>query len=271
VGTSYAAPKVTRIAARLQSILPNEPCLLYRALIVQSARWPDWVQPLSRADKGDVLKRIGYGIPDIERACTNTPYRTTFISSNAPTIGAKNCHVYQVPIPAELRRPGDEHELRIDVTLSYVAAPRRTRRSQRGYLATWLDWVSNGKDESLETFVDRAMNTDNDAPPASGSLGWTIESRTNWGAVADARRNVGTVQKDWLIAKGNALPDNLCIAVRGHEGWNHDPESVAHYTLAVTIEIVGEEIPIYEPLRTAILELQSQVEAEAEIEMQVEE
>lgn len=31
VGTSYAAPKVTRIAARLQAILPDESCLLYRA------------------------------------------------------------------------------------------------------------------------------------------------------------------------------------------------------------------------------------------------
>ena len=40
VGTSYAAPKVTKIAARLQSVLPDESSLLYRALIVQSARWP---------------------------------------------------------------------------------------------------------------------------------------------------------------------------------------------------------------------------------------
>ena len=30
VGTSYAAPKVTRIAARLQEVLPEESCLLYR-------------------------------------------------------------------------------------------------------------------------------------------------------------------------------------------------------------------------------------------------
>ena len=37
VGTSFAAPKVARIAARLQSVLPDESCLLYRALIVQSA------------------------------------------------------------------------------------------------------------------------------------------------------------------------------------------------------------------------------------------
>lgn len=40
--------------------------------------------------------------------------------------------------------------------------------------------------------------------------------------------------------------------------------------MAVTFEILGQEIAIYEPLRTAILELQAQVgevEAEAEVEI----
>jgi len=44
VGTSFAAPKVARIAAKLHSLLPQEPALLYRALIVQSARWPQWAE-----------------------------------------------------------------------------------------------------------------------------------------------------------------------------------------------------------------------------------
>lgn len=79
VGTSYAAPKVTRIAARLQSIPPDESCLLYRALIVQSARWPEWSTGLRAEDQASLLRRIGFGIPDIERATTNTGFRTTFI------------------------------------------------------------------------------------------------------------------------------------------------------------------------------------------------
>ena len=39
-GTSFAAPKVARIAAALNRILPDQSALLYRALIVQAARWP---------------------------------------------------------------------------------------------------------------------------------------------------------------------------------------------------------------------------------------
>jgi hypothetical protein len=36
IGTSFAAPKVTHIAAALASNFPQESCLLYKALIVQS-------------------------------------------------------------------------------------------------------------------------------------------------------------------------------------------------------------------------------------------
>ena len=153
VGTSYAAPKVSRIAARLQSILPDEPCLLYRVLIVQSAHWPEWAGHLSATEKANVLRRIGYGIPDIERATTNTDFRATFISHGDRNIGPGDCHIYQVPVPPELRGPADDFDIRIDVTLSYAAAPRRTRAAPRGYLATWLDWISNRKGESLRSVL----------------------------------------------------------------------------------------------------------------------
>ena len=273
VGTSYAAPKVTRIAARLQAVLPEQSCLLYRALIVQSAHWPEWAYALPPEEKANVLRRLGYGIPDIDRATTNTNFRTTFISHKDRSIGPGDCHIYQVPIPPELRRQADDYSVRIDVTLSYTAAPRRTRRTRRGYLATWLDWVNNRKGESLEAFLTRALKSD-DGPvqEGAGSLGWIVDRQTQWG-LPGVKRGVGTVQKDWAFVKSHDLPDDLCIAVRGHQGWSSDPDSVARYTLVVTIEIVGQEIPIYEPLRTAIIELQSQVEAEveAEIELQVDE
>jgi hypothetical protein len=43
VGTSFAAPKVTHIAAALAAAYPEASALFYRALIVQSARLPTWV------------------------------------------------------------------------------------------------------------------------------------------------------------------------------------------------------------------------------------
>lgn len=60
----------------------------------------------------------------------------------------------------------------------------------------------------------------------------------------------------------------------GHRGWSHDPDSTARYALAVSFEILGQEISIYEPLRSALEELQQEVEtlagALAEIENEAE-
>jgi len=220
VGTSYAAPKVTRIAARLQSLLPDEPCLLYRGLIVQSARWPQWADTLSSDQQAALLRRIGYGIPDMERATTNTDHRTTFVTHRDREIGAGDCHVYQVPIPEQLRRPGDEFDILVEVTLSYAAEPRRTRRTPRGYLSVWLDWLSNRKGESLDAFLTRALKGEGETVQEGTSFGWVIEARGQWGRIPDIRRNVGTIQKDWALVKSHALPQDICIAVRGHLGWS---------------------------------------------------
>lgn len=100
VGTSFAAPKVSRIAAELQAVLPDESCLLYRALIVQSARWPAWSCGLSTTEQLNALRRIGYGIPDLARAATNDDHRVTIVSKGDQTITPNECHIFQVPIPS---------------------------------------------------------------------------------------------------------------------------------------------------------------------------
>ena len=291
-GTSYAAPKVAHIAAAVQQALPNEPVLLYRALVVQSAQWPEWAEgilselrsPDVRRDAnnrqrlleraGEIIRWIGFGLPDATRATTNTDHRTTLITSGLAEIHARECHIYQVPIPAELRRSGDEYDIRIDVTLSYAAQPRRTRRNLRRYLSTWVDWKSSKLRESIDSFRIRCLKEEGqDGSAIDGSvLPWTLHEKADAGLVRSARRNSGTVQKDWAVVKSNLLPESFCIAVVGHQGWSRDPDATAQYCLAVTLEIQGQEIPIYDPLRVAVQELEAEIgEVEAEATIEIEE
>jgi hypothetical protein len=267
VGTSFAVPKVSRIAARLQEILPEESCLLYRALIVQSARWPAWATRVPLTEMLNVLRRIGYGIPNEERATRNTEHRTTLISAGENHIKAGECHIYQVPIPDSMRGPADEYDIRIEVTLAYVAAPRRTRRNLRRYLSTWVEWKSSKLGQDMNDFRYRAMKgQEADDGSANGTpVPWMLDSNPKWGTIRDVKRNAGTVQKDWAIVKSNALPEDFCISVVGHKGWSHDPDSTARYALTVSFEVVGKEIAIYDPLRVAVEELQAEIEAEVEV------
>jgi hypothetical protein len=298
-GTSFAAPKVTRIAAFLQEILPEQSSLLYRALIVQSARWPVWAEALLSELRQEnpkptkarhehlinevsrLIRSLGYGIPALERATTNSDYRTTFITDGDVEIRAGGCHIYQIRIPPALRGAGDEYDVRIEATLSYVAQPRRTRRKLRRYLSTWVDWTSSklgeGNDEFHERAIEPEQDSDEEVPDeaADGALvgsvfPWTVHEKNNWGYVRNSKRNAGTVQKDWATVKSNRLADHFSIAVRGHVGWSRDPDSAARYSLAVTLEIVGQEIPIYESLRVSTEELRNELEAEVPQEAEIE-
>ena len=49
-----------------------------------------------------------------------------------------------------------------------------------------------------------------------------------------------------------------------------DPASSARYSIAVSFEVIGKEIPIYEDLRVAVEVLQVQIQAEVEAEAVVE-
>jgi hypothetical protein len=130
--------------------------------------------------------------------------------------------------------------------------------------------MSNRKEERMEAFVSRAMREDATVVREGSSFDWTISARASDGLIADVRRSIGTVQKDWAYIKSNALPENFCIAVRGHKGWSKDPDNAASYTLAVTFDVIGKEIAIYDPLRVAVQELQAEIgemQGEAEVEV----
>lgn len=266
VGTSFSAPKVAHIAAELAKVLPDSSTLLYRALIVQSARWPE-ILHAENMPIDERLRYYGYGVPSLQKAVENDEYRVTLITNNASEIGLTEAHVYQIPIPEEMRQIGDEYNIRVDITLSYAAKPRRTRRNIRNYLSTWVDWESSNIGEDPDVFVRRIFETGariNDG----GGIPWTIGIRTDRGEAEGFRRASGTLQKDWAIVKSHQLRDGFCIAVRGRKGWN--PALKAKYCLAVSFEAVDADVMIYESIRTLIeTEVQTgEIEAEFEIELE---
>ena len=88
--------------------------------------------------------------------------------------------------------------------------------------------------------------------------------QNNHGIIKDVSRSTGTLQKDWTIVKSFELTEAFCIAVVGHEGWNNDPDATVPYSLVVSFEAVGVNIPIYAPL----VEAQIQTEVQPQIEIQ---
>lgn len=268
IGTSFATPRVAAIAAALQRILPNEPTLLYRALIIQSARWPGWMENLSPEEQVNWMRSVGYGIPDLARATKNSEKRVTLITEGVQVIKPLEAAIYTVDIPNELRTPGSEFDVRIEVTLSYSSRPRRTRSSRKGYQEVWLDWIASKKEESLQDFMARAIKGLGEAESAD-TVDWMLHEQKDYGVLRGVHRKAGTVQKDWVVLKAYELPETFAVAIRGHNGWNRDPNSTAKFALAVTIEAEECPLPIYSRIAQVQAVRLEQVQAKSSIEIQV--
>jgi hypothetical protein len=258
-GTSFAAPKVAHIAAHIQNLFPAASPLLYRALIVQSARWPGWAENEPNKDK--VLKLIGYGLPSLEKATSNSEGRVTLITPDAVELPSKKLHLYTIRIPEELRNAALEARIRIDVTLAYTALPRRTRARRTGYLETWLDWETSKLGEPSDEFLARM---ENGGKSQYKEFPWTLHKREGLGEAEDTSRIRGSLQKDWAVFDSYNLPEEFAIAVRSHIGWNHLPQAgTARYCLTVSFEVMQGEVPIY-----AMIESEIEVE-EAETKIKI--
>lgn len=246
IGTSFAAPKVTHIASAIQRVLPNASALLYRALIVQSAKFPRDTSRLSTDEKQMLMRQMGYGLPDLIKATMNNDYRVTLVTTDTNEIGVGEAHIYQIFLPNTLRDIAMDFNILVEITLSYSAKPRRTRRGVKSYMSTWLDWVCSRIGETEKTFTQRVFETDASVQD-DGPFKWAIRERDDWGDYKGFNRKNQTLQKDWCIIKSSQLSAAFCVAVRGHKGWGSLFK--AKYALAVSFEAIDQNIEIYEPIQ----------------------
>lgn len=260
IGTSFAAPKVAYIASEIQKILPDSSALLYRALIAQSARWKDVNSLRTPEQCRELLRHIGYGLPDVERATHNDEYRVTLISTNSLEIGDHEAHIFTINVPQELRDLGEDYNILLEITLSYASKPKRTRKGCKSYLSTWVDWICSKKNESSQDFESRIFAADHSGQH-DGQFPWMIHERQDWGKIKDFSRTRQTLQKDWCVLNASQLSEEFCIAVRGRKGWGSLFK--AKYALAVSFEAIDQNIEIYEPIR-----LSNQIEVETIIDNQ---
>ncbi|MFD2742384.1 MULTISPECIES: S8 family peptidase [Sphingobacterium] len=261
VGTSFSTPKVTHIASKLQAQFPEENALLYKTLIIQSARLPE---NMYRRPTLNIIRTLGYGIPNVERATSNSERRVTLIEGS--TVKAKQANLYTINIPQELRRPGEDFDILIEVTLCYTAKPRRTRKKTQSYLSSWLSWESSKFGELFDAFKARVLkNIENpfaDDQEDNESVKWFIWSSPTWGTVKNLKRQDSATQKDWVIVKSNALPEQLSFAVIGHKGWENDLSEEIPFSFAVSFEALGGELEIYEKIRASNeIQIEEQIEA----------
>lgn len=277
--TCSAVADAARICA---CILAHDPTLwpeTVRGLIVHSAEWTDAMQShvADKAVKGQwrtVLRRYGYGVPDLARALYSSQNDVSIIVEDSlqpfhkpkknskgnpnSSVVMNEMNVHGLPWPKEEFLQLQDAQARCKVTLSYFTEPNPGERGwtrRHRYASHGLRFAFKLRDESEEEFLARisaAIALDENEAEHSNS-----GNDTEW-LLGMRQRNVGSVHSDIWTGTAADLATRDAIAVYPVGGWWKEKpylerfESKARYSLIVSVSVPSAEIDIRNLIATEV-------------------
>ena len=266
--TSAAAATAARLCATVQSQYPDFWPETIRALVVDSASWTTAMlghlpQNPTKTDHGLLLKRYGFGEPDIVRALYSSRNALTLIAQDSiqPYVKPEKKGVllnemklFRLPWPLEQLTELGNTEVAMRVTLSYFIEPNpaeSARNQKQRYASHGLRFAVKVPDEEEDDFRKRVNKA------ARQEAGQTHASDTEWTLGSDLRDR-GSLHSDvWRGAASN-LARRGTVAVYPVSGWWKDREHLERYhrvtrfALVVSIMTPPTEVDIYNPVLNQI-------------------
>jgi hypothetical protein len=269
--TSCAAALASHMAARIMSEQPTYRPETVRALIVHSAEWTPAMLTYfngtsSKTARRALVRRYGYGVPDLGRALQSASNDLTLIAEDElqpfflenNRVKTKDMKLHKLPWPSEVLERLGEVPVELKVTLSYFIEPNPGERGwayKHRYASHGLRFKVKG---SLETYDDfkwrineavREEEEDRAISDTSEEENWFLGPKT---------RDTGSIHSD--IWKGTAveLSQKDAIAVYPIGGWSKEKKylerynQVSYYTLIVSIRVQEIDVDIYTPVETLV-------------------
>ena len=256
VGTSYAVPLISRVAAAVASRFPDFSAELIRSLVLISAERVPFVDHLEggNADRQKAERAlVGYGRPSIARAVESTSHRAILIAEgNIPINGV---HIYEIPIPSSFNSSSGKRGL--DIALAY-SPPTRVRRLD--YMASRMEFhVVKGValDEVANTFA----NSDEEAVTKLSQLG-SRHVKLEPAVTARSRGANQLGRKVFHLRLDNAKDSPMFLVVRNINCWDDDGGEQS-YALAVALWRDEGQPELH-------AELQERLEAVVEVPVEIE-
>jgi len=224
-GTSFAAPHLAHLAARILTEYPDADQNLLRALLVAHARWPESCQ-LLLPDKADRLRLCGYGEVDSETLERSNEQGVSLLAADA--LQDRHHHFYEVPLPESFLAQG-RRSREISVALAHTPAVRTTRVS---YKCTRLEfrlvWAESL--EHVSTMFDATTSRD----------AYERISEWNGARIGTSNRGAATVQADtWIVRSPSPQQRTrrlFVVVTRIDENWGQElTMSEEPYVLVVAL------------------------------------
>ncbi len=263
--TALASRMAVQILADRQKLWPET----VRGLVIHSADWtPAMLGHLpdcpKQKDKRNLLRRYGYGVPNLNKAIRSLSNDVTLVIENSmqpfyldgSAVKTQDMILHDLPWwPAEtLETLGEEH-VQLRVTLSYFIEPNPGERGwtkRHKYASHGLRFAVKRPEESLAKFHGRinAAARDEEGGDYTGSQedGWVLGPRL---------RNRGSLHSDIWEGTATDLANRQGIAVYPTGGWWREKRSLerydrkARYALILTLR-VQTTVDLYTEIENAI-------------------
>ncbi|MCA9506563.1 MAG: S8 family peptidase, partial [Myxococcales bacterium] len=263
--TSAAAAQTARMACQVAARYPHLWPETIRGLVVHSAEWTDQMKSTylpgtkkpTKNDFGQLVRRVGFGIPDLEAALWSASNSLTLIVQESlhpfekqqgqqPRL--REMHLHDLPWPREALEALGETEVEMRVTLSYFIEPNPSARgrSRYRYESHGLRFDVRRPMESVDAFRARINAEARDAETGTT----TAESDSAW-ILGKQLRHRGSLHSDRWQGAAVALASRDKIAVVPTVGWWRSRPSLervdskARYALIVSIEAPEVETDLY--------------------------
>ncbi|MFO0877577.1 MAG: S8 family peptidase [Gemmataceae bacterium] len=257
VGTSYAAPRVAGIAARvwhrLRGDLGEEPHPnLVRAVLATAADVPQPLSDLVSPDWGEegVRRVCGYGAIDEELALDSGDRRLTLIAQGR--IEIDSFLIYALPVPDEFRGTGGEK--RVVVALAFDPPVRRRRAEYLGVDMSACLIRGRGVDEIVAAYRAYSSQEKAAARSSGGSIPLALKPpyRCDLQPGPTALKTSTLQRSEWVFRQSaDCYGDTYYVVVRAERNWA--PEAVTHQNFGLAVSMVtSTETQLYALVRQRI-------------------
>lgn len=263
--TAYAAGMAGAILAARPALWPET----VRALIVHSAEWTPAMRARIDACHGaktqiqSLVRRYGYGVPDLGRALMSTRNDLTLISEDelqpfqregSAAAKTRDMKLHRLPWPkGELAALGDA-QVELRVTLSYFIEPNPGERGwtrRHRYASHGLQFRVKMATESVDEFrsrINQAARDEAEGAPSGGGEDWLLGTF----------RDRGSLHSDFWFGSAADLAERDAVGVFPVSGWWKEKpylerfDGQVRYALIVTIRAPGSQVDIYTPVEAEI-------------------
>lgn len=175
VGTSYSAPYIAHLAARILLVYPAANVNQIRALLAAHAVTPVEIDSLFPSNKEKVLLTSGYGVVDEEALFRSLDDDLTIFSHDA--LSNKSHHFYEIPIPDEFWSSGKRLR-QVSISLAHTPMVRTTRLDYKTTRVSFQLVRASSLDKVSRYYSDRPVEDASKQSEYSNGRNITLQKRS---------------------------------------------------------------------------------------------